>query len=244
GPSVGSWTRQAMAGAGRQGAARSSRDPIVGEPRRSGATGSSVVGSSGASSAPGPRVQSIAIPSPGARRRPGSGSGVAMRGHLFSVAALVLVSTAGLAPTPLLAEEINVLALGEGTLPVVEPPSFGSWPPVQVIDDAPSSGWACKDGSIRDNIFVFEMAAPATISTFEFDTAGIDGNGRGARGVLVEVSAKDQDSGFQPVLKATLADRADRQRFAAQSKVEGRFVRLTVVDNHGDPKWTELMGFR
>lgn len=88
------------------------------------------------------------------------------------------------------------------------------------------------------------MAAPATISAFEFDTAGIDGNGRGAKDVFVELSAGSQDSGFQPVLKATLADRADQPRFAAQSKVEGRFVRLTVVDNHGDPKWTELMGLR
>lgn len=167
-----------------------------------------------------------------------------MRARLLSVAALVLVAAAGIAPTALLAEETNVLALGDGALPVVEPPSFGSWPAVQVIDDARTSGWACQDGRIRDNVFVFELAAPATISAFEFDTAAIDGDGRGARDVLVEVSASGKASGFQPVLKATLADRADRQRFAAQAKVEGRFVRLTVVDNHGDPKWTELMGFR
>jgi OmpA-OmpF porin, OOP family len=167
-----------------------------------------------------------------------------MRARLLSVAALVLVTTAGLAPAPLLAEETNVLALGDGTLPVVEPPSFGSWPAVQVIDDARSSGWACQDGKIGNNVFVFEMAAPATISAFEFDTAAIDGNGRGAKDVTVEISASGKDGGFQQVLKATLADRADQQRFPAQSKVEGRFVRLTVVDNHGDPKWTELMGFR
>lgn len=167
-----------------------------------------------------------------------------MRGHLFSVAALVLVAAAGRGPTPLLAEEINVLALGDGTLPVVEPPSYGSWPAVQVLDDARNSGWACPDGKIADNVFVFEMAAPATISAFEFDTAAIDGDGRGARDVTVEISPSGKDGGFQSVLKARLADRADHQRFAAQSRVEGRFVRLTIVDNHGDPKWTELMGFR
>ncbi len=167
-----------------------------------------------------------------------------MRGLLLSVAALVPLSAAGLAPAPLLAEEIDVLALGNGTLPVVEPPSFGSWPPIQLIDDARSSGWACPDGKIADNVFVFEMPAPATISAFEFDTAEIDGDGRGAKNVTVAVSPSGKDSGFQTVLAAALADRADQQRFAAQSKVEGRFVRLTVVDNHGDPKWTELMGFR
>lgn len=162
----------------------------------------------------------------------------------FAVAALVLCLGAGVAATPLHAEDTNLLALGDGTLPVVEPPSFGSWPAVHLIDDARRSGWACRDGEIADNVFVFEMAAPATINAFEFDTAAIDGNGRGAKEVTVEVSASSKEDGFRPVLQASLADRADKQRFTAQARVEGRFVRLTLVDNHGDPKWTELMGFR
>src|ERR1035437_2901717 len=63
------------------------------------------------------------------------------------------------------------------------------WPAVNMLDDAPSSGWASKEGKIADNVFVFEMAAPAFIEAFEFDTMGIDGKGRGAKDVIVEVSA-------------------------------------------------------
>ena len=36
----------------------------------------------------------------------------------------------------------------------------------------------------------------------------------------------------------------DGQAFPASKKVEGRFVRLTVANNHGEAKYTELMGFR
>lgn len=145
---------------------------------------------------------------------------------------------------PVFAEETNLLALGAGALPVVEPPSYGGWPVVNLLDDAPDSGWACEEGTTANNRFVFEVAAPSILRAFEFDTAGVDTDGSGAREVLVEVSSESATAGFTAVLRAGLADRADRQRFAAQSLVEARFVRLTIVDNHGDASWTELMGFR
>ncbi len=142
------------------------------------------------------------------------------------------------------AQEVNLLALGEGTLPVIEAPSYGGWPAVNMIDDSPGSGWACPKGKIANNTFVFEMAAPGTVGAFEFDTAGIDGDNRGAKDVIVEVSASSKDAGFATVLRATLADRRDGQRFPASARVTGRWLRLTLVNNHGDAEWTELMGFR
>ena len=134
------------------------------------------------------------------------------------VAALVVYSAA--------AQEVNLLALGEGALPVTVPPSYGSWPAVNLLDDAPTSGWASEKGRVANNVFVFEMAEPATIAAFEFDTKSIDGNGRGAKDVLVEVSATSKDAGFFPILSAALIDRKDGQRFVAAKKVEARWVRL------------------
>jgi hypothetical protein len=146
--------------------------------------------------------------------------------------------------TGLLAQETNLLGLAEGTLPVAEAPSYGGWPAVNLLDDAPGSGWVCPEGKIANNVFVFEMVGPATIGAFEFDTAGIDGDGRGAKDVIVEVSAVSKDAGFEPVLQASLAERKDGQRFPASESVQGRWVRLTLVNNHGDAAWTELIGFR
>jgi len=156
----------------------------------------------------------------------------------LTIAGMALVSRGQVA------QETNLLALGEGALPVIEAPSYGGWLPVNLIDDAPGSGWACPEGKIANNAFVFEMVAPATISAFEFDTGGIDGDGRGAKDVVVEMSAVSKDAGFEQVLQASLADRKDGQRFAASKSVQGSWVRLTIVNNHGDAAYTELMGFR
>jgi outer membrane protein OmpA-like peptidoglycan-associated protein len=160
------------------------------------------------------------------------------RGLLAAFAALTIASG------PAAAQEVNLLALGEGTIPVVEAPSYGGWTAVNMIDDAPRSGWAYPLGKVSNNAFVFELPVPGTPSRFEFDTGSIDGAGRGAKDVVVEVSAASMDAGFETVLKATLADKKDGQSFPVTKKVEGRFFRLTIVDNHGDKKYSELMGFR
>jgi outer membrane protein OmpA-like peptidoglycan-associated protein len=142
------------------------------------------------------------------------------------------------------AQEFNLLALGEGTLPVVEAPCYSSWPPVHMLDDAPNSGWASEEGKISNNVFVFETVVPVTLGAFEFDTASIDGNGRGAKDVIVEVSATSKTAGFELALRATLSDRKNGQRFPAAKKVTGRWVRLTIINNHGDDQYSELMSFR
>jgi outer membrane protein OmpA-like peptidoglycan-associated protein len=141
-------------------------------------------------------------------------------------------------------ETVNLLALPEGTLPVVEPAFYGGWPAVNLLDESAQSGWACESGKIRDNVFVFEMVVPAAIERFEFDNAGVDDEGAGAKEVTVEVSAASMQDGFETVLKATLADRTDRQAFKALKAVSGRWVRLTVHSNHGSGSWTELFSFR
>jgi len=115
---------------------------------------------------------------------------------------------------------------------------------VNLIDDAASSAWACPEGKIANNVFVFEMVAPAALSAFEFDTGAVDGDGRGAKDVIVEVSPISKEAGFERVLQVSLADKQNAQRFPALKSVQGTWVRLTIVNNHGDEKWTELCGFR
>jgi outer membrane protein OmpA-like peptidoglycan-associated protein len=155
----------------------------------------------------------------------------------------LLSSILFLAAAAATAQEVNLLALGEGALPVTEPPSYSGWPAVNVLDDAPGSGWASEQGRLTNNVFVFELAGAATLTAFEFDTAGIDTDASGAKDVTVEVSSAAK-TGFQRVLQAALQDRKNAQRFPASAKVPGRFVRLTIANNHGSAEYTELMGFR
>jgi outer membrane protein OmpA-like peptidoglycan-associated protein len=138
----------------------------------------------------------------------------------------------------------NLLSLQEGTLPVVEPASYGGWPAVSLLDDSPESGWACESGNTKGNVFVFEMVAPAVIERFEFDNAHVDDEGVAAKDVTVEVSPVSMKAGFETVLKAVLADKKDGQVFPAAKTVSARWVRLTIHSNYGNESWTELFSFR
>ena len=141
-------------------------------------------------------------------------------------------------------ETINLLSLQEGTMPVISPAHYGGWSAEALLDESPASGWACEKGKIANNIFVFEMINAAEIESFEFDSAAVDTVGAGAREIAVEISPAAKNSGFETILQATLAAKADKQEFKAQKKVKGRWVRLTIKSNHGAAQWTELFGFR
>jgi outer membrane protein OmpA-like peptidoglycan-associated protein len=141
-------------------------------------------------------------------------------------------------------ETINLLSLQEGTVPVVSPASYGGWTAEALLDGSSTSGWACEKGKIDNNVFVFEMITAAEIESFEFDTAAVDSAGAGAKEISVEISPAARDNGFETVLQATLAAKADKQKFTAQKKVKGRWVRLTIKSNQGSAVWTELFTFR
>lgn len=160
--------------------------------------------------------------------------------------ALALLMLAGAWPVfgQAAAEKVNLLSLHQGALPVVEPASYGGWPALELLDDDAGSGWACEEGKPKENVFVFELIAPAVIERFEFDNARVDDEGASAREITVAVSSVSMKDGFETVLKATLADKTDNQRFPAAKAVQGRWVRLTVHSNHGNDSWTELLSFR
>ena len=141
-------------------------------------------------------------------------------------------------------ETINLLSLQEGTMPVISPAHYGGWKAEALLDESSASGWACEKGKIGNNIFVFEMIQAAEIESFEFDTTAVDAEGAGAKEITVEISPAAQNSGFETILQATLAAKADKQIFKAQKRIKGRWVRLTIKNNHGSALWTELFAFR
>ena len=73
---------------------------------------------------------------------------MAIRKLVFSVLGTAILALA--AP----AQEVNLLALGEGTLPVVEPSTYASWPAIRLLDDDAGSGWACEKGKAGAFVFV------------------------------------------------------------------------------------------
>jgi len=141
------------------------------------------------------------------------------------------------------AEETNLLSWGAGALVVVAPLSYsdtGDCAPESLLDELPSTGWATRDGDLTPKVFVFELANKSEITSLGFDTAQVENPGRGAKDVKVEIS--DTKNGVYTVIATpSLAKVKDHQKFALKTPATGRYLRLTVENNWGDPKYMEIM---
>jgi hypothetical protein len=115
----------------------------------------------------------------------------------------------------------NLLSLQEGTFPIIAPANYSGCNAELMLDESATSGWASKKGNVDNNQFVFEMVNAAELEFFEFDTASIDKEGAGAKDITVEVSNASEYSGYELVLKASLAPKSDNQKFNAQKRLMG-----------------------
>ena len=143
------------------------------------------------------------------------------------------------------AAETNLLSWGAGALVVKAPPSYsetGAWSPESLLDELPTTGWATPAGDITPKVFVFELAVQSEITSLSFDTASVESPERGAKNVKVEISDRI-DGGFSNIITETLGKVRDNQKFWLKKPASGRYLRLTIVNNWGDPKYAELMSF-
>jgi len=139
--------------------------------------------------------------------------------------------------------ESNLLSWGAGALVVQGPPSYadtGNWSPASLLDELPSTGWCTKQGDVTPKVFVVEMADKSAITSLAFDTAQVDKPERAAKNVKVEISDTD-DGAFTVIATPSLAQAKDHQKFALKTPATGRYLRLTVLSNWGDPQYMEMM---
>ena len=166
--------------------------------------------------------------------------------------ALLLVLTilhAPLAPAasaaPPSAPEPSLVSFSSGALIVQAPPEYGSgWSTILMLDELPNTGWASPDGVLTPAVTVIALPERTLLKRLEFDTGSTDGENRGAKDVLVEVSDTSAKDGFKTIAQVSLKDKTDRQKFPVSAEVPGRWVRLTIKNNHGDKDNLELMDFR
>jgi outer membrane protein OmpA-like peptidoglycan-associated protein len=141
--------------------------------------------------------------------------------------------------------EQSLVSFSSGALIVQKPAEYSeSWSAFWMLDEKPDSGWASSKGKIENNVVVIELAEKALLKRLEFDTGRIDGKGRGAKDIIVEISDEGQSSGFKKIASVSLVDMADKQSFNVSVKESGRWLRLTIKNNHGAVDYTELMDFR
>jgi len=141
--------------------------------------------------------------------------------------------------------EQSLASFYDGAMVVEKSPEYNEkWGNVWMLDGNPKTGWCCPQGSISNNIIVIELAEQSMVEDVAFDTAYADGAGRGAKDIVIELSDEGAKQGFVEIARVTLADREDNQRFPVTADKSGKWLRLTVLNNHGDSQYTELMEFR
>ena len=166
-----------------------------------------------------------------------------MRPALILVPAILQASIALAAPPAV--PEPSLVSFSSGALIVQAPQEYGSgWSTILMLDELPNTGWASPEGVLMPAVTVIALPERTLLKRLEFDTGSTDGENRGAKDVLVEVSDTSAKDGFKTVVQVSLKDKTDRQKFPVSAEVPGRWVRLTVKNNHGAKDYLELMDFR
>lgn len=114
--------------------------------------------------------------------------------------------------------------------------------PLNLIDGSAATDWTGAAG--QPVTFVLELAETTELSRLSFDTGGLNRNEKAPGDIRVEVSTTSADAGFAPALSARLRMNANNQSFAfpADHRPTARWVRLTLLNNHGDD-YSGLTGF-
>ena len=159
----------------------------------------------------------------------------------FAVPSLCL----GAEPAP---AELNLTSFANGAWILKKPAEYDErWSALRLLDERSDSGWATPRGMVGPQELLIVLPEQSIIRTLEFDSASTDGDSAGSRAakdVVVEVSDTGPTGGFEVVATLSLKPKADKQRFAVGKPVAGRWVRLTIKNNHGSAEYIELMDFR
>jgi outer membrane protein OmpA-like peptidoglycan-associated protein len=161
-------------------------------------------------------------------------------GLVAAVAACAALS-AGSAPSA----DINLTAFANGALVESSTSDYGgSWVARWITDENPATGWASVKGAAGPFAIVISLPERSEIHSLEFDTASTENAARAARDIDVSMSDLSASDGFATVATVSLKSGADKQAFALPKAGSGRWIKLTITTNHGDPDYTELMEVR
>ena len=143
------------------------------------------------------------------------------------------------------ADEKDLLSFFSGALIAKKTAEFGGgWTAENAIDENPESGWSSPENAISNHNFVVELPEKTVLKTLSFDTAFTENEDRGAKEITVEISDASADSGFQEIVRVSLKNKMDNQRFPVSKEIAGRFVRVSFGANQGSTGFTELMNIR
>lgn len=150
------------------------------------------------------------------------------------------------APPAAAAQSASLCSFSAGAMVVQKPQEFdpSSWSAFWLLDEKPDTGWATPQNVVTPQTTVIALPERTQIEQLAFDTGSIDGDGRGAKDVTVEISDTSPTAGFQKIAQVSLQDKADNQTFPVSAQIPGRWLRVVAQNNHGSPEYIELFDIR
>jgi len=150
------------------------------------------------------------------------------------------------------AAPINSIALKNGCRIVQKPSTFftptafsakiDAWSVYGLQDESEKTGWCSGAASKVPYVFVFELSEDFSIKKLVFNTrCQKEYKLISAKDIKVEYSTTSAKTGF--VSPGTYALKQDTINSFEFVPVKARWVKLTILSNHGNPQWTELMEF-
>lgn len=140
-------------------------------------------------------------------------------------------------------QDIDLAAFADGGLVESVSSNYGGgWEAIFLLDENAHSGWANVKGEKGPYEIVISMPERSEIHAVAFDTASVENPQRSAKAVDVLISDTSAVAGFKPLASVALKA-ADGQRFPVTTGT-GRWLKLVVKSNNGDPDYSEIMNFR
>jgi len=169
-----------------------------------------------------------------------------MKTAVFVVALFLTFSArAGMAAPTSAVPDINLAAFANGALVENASSEYGdSWQARWITDENPQTGWATEKAAKGPFVIVISLPESSEIHALEFDTATAENPERAAKNIDVLVSSASATTGFAPLANVALKPGLDRQHFNLAKPGTGRWIKLVVNSNHGDPEYSEIMEFR
>lgn len=161
---------------------------------------------------------------------------------------LLLAALLAAAPSPQAAAnapaELDLAAFANGALIAQSTSDYNEhWTALWLLDEDPHTGWASAKGAKGPFELVIALPERSEIHALEFDAASVEKPQQAAQKVDVLISDTSEKDGFTKVTQLELKA-ADHQRFTLTAPITGRWLKLIVLSNAGDPEYTELMNVR
>lgn len=142
--------------------------------------------------------------------------------------------------------ELSLVSVSSGAFLERVPTEAYGHSALELLDERPITAWRSADGAAGPHVFVLVLPEQTSLKTLEFDCSSdfYRREGSCAKDISVEVSDVSEAAGFKKIADLTLREGADNQMFPVSASVPGRWVRLTLINNHGSKESCQLNDFR